>query len=182
MNLAAHILKWWGWTVNVSAPDFPHCIVCVAPHTSNWDFILGKLTYASVGRKAGFLMKSSWFFPPLGYIFNAIGGVPVYRKKKRGSLIEQLVERFINEPRLTIAITPEGTRSRNSRWHTGFLQIACRAEIPILLGLLDYGRKYIEVSEVFYPTGDLEADMARVKEFYRNAQGKYPDKFTVDEE
>ncbi len=60
----------------------PRSVICVAPHTSNWDFVLGKLAYASVGRKAGFLMKESWFFFPLGYFFRAMGGIPVPRKGK----------------------------------------------------------------------------------------------------
>lgn len=171
-----------GWRVNVTAPDFQKCIICVAPHTSNWDFILGKLAYAAVNRKSGFLMKSSWFFFPLGLFFKSIGGVPVYRKNKRGSLVEQLVERYNRSSRLSLAITPEGTRSRNAKWHTGFLTIAYRANIPILLGVLDYGHKNIEVNRVFYPTGDNEADMKLIKEFYAPYQGKYPDKFTTADE
>lgn len=169
-----------GWRLTVSAPDFDKCIICVAPHTSNWDFVLGKLAYAAVNRKSGFLMKSSWFFFPLGMIFKAIGGIPVYRKVKRGSLVDQLVERFDTTPRLTIAITPEGTRSRTPRWHTGFLHIAHRAGIPIILGVLDYATKSIDVSTVFNTTGDTEADMKQIKEFYRPYNGKYPDKFAVE--
>ena len=67
MNLAGLILRAAGWHVNITVPPYPRSVICVAPHTSNWDFVLGKLAYASVGRKAGFLMKESWFFFPLGY-------------------------------------------------------------------------------------------------------------------
>ena len=52
-----------GWGVEVSVPDLPKAIICVAPHTSNWDFLIGELAIRAVGRKAGFMMKSSWFFP-----------------------------------------------------------------------------------------------------------------------
>ena len=182
MNFADKILKMFGWRVTITAPDFDKSIICVAPHTSNWDFVLCELAYTSVGRRSGFLMKSSWFFFPLGPIFKAIGGVPVYRKNKKGSLVDQLVERYRQSPRLTLAITPEGTRSRTTRWHTGFLSIACRADLPILLGVLDYGTKSIEVTEVFYPTGDNDADMKRIKQFYAPYNGKYPDKFTTADE
>lgn len=182
MNLSGRILKMAGWTVDVTAPDYPKCIICVAPHTSNWDFILGKLTYWSVNRTAGFLMKSSWFFFPLGYLFKALGGIPVYRKNKKGSLVEQLIEKFNTTDRLALAITPEGTRSRTSRWHTGFLQIAYQANIPILLGVLDYGNKHISVSDVFFPTGDTEADLAQIKKVYKASQAKYPEKFTTGNE
>lgn len=73
MNAAGLILKLFGWKVSITVPDYTKCIICVAPHTSNWDFVLGELAYASVGRKAGFLMKDTWFFWPLGCFFRAIG-------------------------------------------------------------------------------------------------------------
>ena len=104
MSLSEIILRIWGWKVNVSVPDYPKCIICVAPHTSNLDFILGKLAYMSIGRKAGFLMKESWFRWPLGYFFRSIGGVPVSRKNKKISLVEVLVKKFRNAEKLAIAI------------------------------------------------------------------------------
>lgn len=182
MNLAGRILRLLGWTVHLSVPDYPKCLICVAPHTSNLDFIIGELAYASVGRKAGFLMKESWFFWPLGCLFRAIGGVPVPRGRKRGSkaLTETLVERFRSSDRLALAITPEGTRSRTATWHTGFLHIAREAGIPIVLGAIDYRTRDIYLERTFTPTGDVEADMRAVKDYYRPFTGKYPDKFTAE--
>lgn len=180
MNLAARLLKWFGWTVRVTVPDFAQCIICVAPHTTNWDFILGKLAYASVGRKAGFLMKSSWFFFPLGIFFRAIGGIPVERKNKRFSLTDFLIEKFKTEPTLTLAITPEGTRSRVSEWHTGFLHIAYSANIPIVLGVIGGGTKSILVTELFKPTGNADADMVEIKKYYSQFTAIYPDRFTTE--
>ena len=132
------ILRILGWKVTVTVPDYPKCIICVAPHTSNLDFIFGKLAYMSVGRQAGFLMKESWFKWPLGYFFRSIGGVPVARKNKKFSLVDVLVEKFKNTDKLAIAITPEGTRSRTSKWHTGFLEISRQAGVPICLGASDF--------------------------------------------
>lgn len=180
MNLAARLLKWFGWTVRVTVPDFPQCIICVAPHTTNWDFILGKLAYASIGRKAGFLMKSSWFFFPLGIIFRAIGGIPVDRKNKRVSLTETIIEKFKTEPNLVIAITPEGTRSKTSNWHTGFLHIAYAANIPIVLGVIDGGTKSILLCEVFKASGNVEADLKQIKNYYSQFTAIYPERFTTD--
>lgn len=173
------ILRMAGWKVSITVPDYPKVIICVAPHTSNWDFILGKLAYAAIGRKAGFLMKSSWFFFPLGLIFKAIGGVPVSRGKG-SSLVDTLVERYRTSDRLALAITPEGTRSRTTRWHTGFLRIALEANVPIVLGAIDFATKRIIIEETFTPTGDIDADIRRVKDYYRPFKGKYPDKFSVD--
>ena len=180
-NLASAILKIMGWRVSVTIPDYPKCIVCVAPHTSNWDFILGELAYTSVGRKAGFLMKDTWFFWPLGCFFRAIGGIAVPRRRKgKRSLTDVVVEMFDTTPRLTIAITPEGTRSRTSQWHTGFLRIARQAHVPIVLGVLDFPTKTIMVDTTFEPTDDIEADMRHIKDFYAPYKGKYPDKFTTE--
>lgn len=180
MNLSALILRIAGWKVTCTVPDFPKCIICVAPHTSNLDFIIGKLVYASLGRKAGFLMKSTWFFFPLGLIFRAIGGVPVYRDRKHSNLTRQLIDRFNSTDRLTLAITPEGTRSRTTEWRTGFLHIACEAGIPIVLGAIDFGTKSVYLTDVFTPTGDTAADMRAVKDYYKPFTGKHPESFTTD--
>lgn len=179
MWLSRQILRMAGWTVDITVPDYPKCIICVAPHTSNWDFILGKLAYASVGRKAGFLMKESWFFFPLGLIFEAMGGIPVPRRKG-SSLVETIVAKFNASQRLALAITPEGTRSRTTEWHHGFLHIAREAGVPIVLGAIDFGTKVISIRDTFTPTGDADADMRKIKDYYRRFKGKYPEKFSTD--
>ena len=171
----------WGWKVNITVPDVPKCIICVAPHTSNWDFILGKLAYSSLGRTAGFLMKSTWFFWPLGCFFRSIGGIPVERRKEGGvSLTRTVIEKFRQPERLQLAITPEGTRSLTRDWHTGFLHIAYEADVPVFLGVIDYGKKEVNVTEEFIPTGDIKRDLRTVKDFYKGAIAKYPLKFIAD--
>lgn len=182
MNFAGLILRAFGWSVDITVPDFPKCIICVAPHTSNWDFILGKLAYAAVGRHAGFLMKDTWFFFPLGLLFKAIGGIPVPRRRKREgrSLTAEVVGQFRKAERMAVAITPEGTRSRTSQWHTGFLTIAREAQVPIVLGVIDFATKSIFIRDEFVPTGDTEADMRSIKHFYSPYVGKHPDKFTAE--
>lgn len=175
-----NLLKLLGWKIEVSVPDYPQCIICLAPHTSNLDFIIAELAYHSVGRRAGFLMKSTWFFFPLGPIFRAMGGIPVYRGKERGNLTAQIVELFRRTPRLALAITPEGTRSLTSNWHTGFWHIARQAGVPIVLAKIDYATRTASVTDVLLTTTTLEADMKRIKEFYRGATGRHPQKFTVD--
>lgn len=179
MNLAKFLLRIFGWTVDITVPDYPKCLICVAPHTSNWDFILGELAYRSIGRKAGFLMKEQWFRWPLGAIFKAMGGIPV-RKKRGSSLTDAIVEKYNNSSRLSLAITPEGTRSRTSEWRHGFLHIALLAHVPLVLGAIDYKNKYIEIKTEFTPTGDIETDMKAVKHFYSQFNAKYPEKFCTD--
>lgn len=182
MNLAARILGWAGWRVEITVPDLPKVLICVAPHTSNWDFILGKLAYAAVGRKAGFLMKETWFFWPLGPLFRSMGGVPVPRRAHGRSLTEAIVERFRTTDRLTLAITPEGTRSRTAAWHTGFLRIAREADVPIELGVIDYKKRFITIKDIITAGPDIKADLRRVKDYYRDAGARYPEKFTTEDE
>jgi 1-acyl-sn-glycerol-3-phosphate acyltransferase len=113
-----------GWKLGpVDGVDLPKCIVCVAPHTSNWDFIVGKLFYTSIGCNAGFLIKKEWFFFPFNLLFNWLGGVPVDRGK-RTSVTDQMVERFKTSERFQLAVTPEGNTNvphkrphpLNARW------------------------------------------------------------------
>lgn len=177
--LCRQILRIAGWTVDITVPDYPKCIICVAPHTSNWDFILGKLAYASIGRRAGFLMKESWFFFPLGYVFKAMGGIPVPRKKG-SSLVDTIVDRFNHSTKLAIAITPEGTRSRTSNWRQGFLHIARQADIPIVLGAIDAATKKIIIRKTFIPTEDTQSDMQAIKTYYSQFTALYPEKFTTE--
>lgn len=181
-NLAARLLGWMGWTVSITVPDYPKALICVAPHTSNLDFLLGKLAYWAVGRKAGFLMKETWFFWPLGPLLRAIGGIAVPRGRKGSgrSLTHTIIEMYRSRPTLVLAITPEGTRSATDRWHTGFLRIAREADVPLLLGIIDYASRSIIIHRRFEPTGDLEADMRAVKQFYAPYTGRHPEKFSCN--
>lgn len=179
-RLSAFLLRIFGWSVHITVPDYPKCIICVAPHTSNWDFVLGKLAYASVGRKAGFLMKDTWFVWPLGCFFRSIGGIAVPRRRKKSrSLVDFLVEKYKTSDRLVLAITPEGTRSRTTDWHTGFLRIARQADVPVALGVIDFGTKKIMIERTFSPTEDTNADMRAIKDFYKHFTGRHPEKFTA---
>ena len=132
-----------GWKLGpVDGVDLPKCIVCVAPHTSNWDFIVGKLFYTSIGCNAGFLIKKEWFFFPFNLLFNWLGGVPVDRGK-RTSVTDQMVERFKTSERFQLAVTPEGTRKRAKDWKKGFYFIALKANVPIVVAYFDYGKKEV---------------------------------------
>ena len=174
------LFKRMGWSEQVSIPHRDKCIICVAPHTSNWDFIIGQLYYRSLGRTAGFLMKKEWFFWPLGTLFRKMGGIPVYRSKKT-SMTDTLAERIKEMERFELAVTPEGTRSKVTTWKRGFYFIALKAGIPIQLYDLDYKNKVIRCTKELMPTGDVEADMREIMEYYKNSNAKYPEKFAIEE-
>ncbi|OIP82155.1 MAG: acyltransferase, partial [Porphyromonadaceae bacterium CG2_30_38_12] len=137
MQKISKFLLWLlGWTTNVGIDEPAKSVICVAPHTSNWDFPLGKLFYWSLHRKSNFIIKKSWFIFPLGYVFRAMGGVPVDRTK-RTSITIQMVSEFNKHEKFHLAITPEGTRSLVSKWKMGFYYIALNAHVPIQLAYFD---------------------------------------------
>lgn len=179
MSIASAILRLMGWSVDFSVPDYSKCLICVAPHTSNWDFIMGKLAYAAIGRHAGFMMKSSWFFPPLGWIFRAMGGIPVHRshKGKYPSMVDQVSAMMRQREQLQIAITPEGTRSRTAQWHTGILRIAYNTGVPIVLATIDYQNRRITAHRTMHASGNNDTDMTTIKSYYNASQAKHPDNF-----
>lgn len=181
MNIWGLILKMAGWKVDITAPRHDKCVICVAPHTSNWDFILGLLAYYSLGRKANFLMKKFWFFFPMNFLLKALGGIPVYPKGSGGHLTQQIIKQFSEHDYMNLAVTPEGTRSANEHWRTGFLYISIGASVPVQLGVIDYKRKIIEISEELVPSGDVDRDMRIVKGFYANraSAALFTDKFKI---
>lgn len=171
------ILKMAGWKLgSTEGVDLPKCVVCVAPHTSNWDFPLGKLFYTSIGCEAGFLIKREWFFFPFNIIFKALGGVPIDRGK-RTSVTEQMVEAFALRHVFHLAVTPEGTRKRTTEWKRGFYYIALKAKVPILLAYFDYAKKEVGIKTVFYPTGDTAGDIRQIRLWYKGVKGRNPQNF-----
>ena len=152
------LLRLAGWKLGPVVEDVPKCVICVAPHTSNWDFIVGKLFYTSIGRNASFLIKKEWFFFPFNLLFDWLGGVPVDRRK-RTSVTDQMVDQFNLRKEFQLAVTPEGTRKRVDDWKKGFYYIAQKANVPILMAYFDYEKKEAGFKGVFYPTGDADKDI-----------------------
>ena len=106
----------------------------------------------------------------------AIGGIPVtQRKHKRVS--DDVIAAFNSHDSLAIGITPEGTRSRNENWRTGFLHIAREANVPLVLAYFDYKQKVVCIDRIFELTGNIDADMAEIKKYYSQFTAKYPEKF-----
>ena len=175
------LLKLSGWTADISVEKRDKVVICVAPHTSNWDFIIGLIAYRSVGRKANFLMKEFWFFFPLKYLLTKVGGIPVSRKKTGESLTEKIILKFQNSTYLNLAVTPEGTRKAVDKWKTGFLYISIGSGVPVQLGIIDYKNKKVIIRNEYYPTADIDSDMKYIKNFYSAYKdaARYPDKFTT---
>lgn len=169
-----HKVLGWKATFEVEIPK--KCILCVAPHTSNWDLFMGKLFYGAYKHKASFMMKKEWFRFPLGYFFRSIGGIPVDRQKNT-SLVDQMSEQFGIREQFNLAITPEGTRKPTDKWKKGFYYIAMGANVPIVLIGINYEEKSITVGKIMTPCGDIEKDMPIIKDFFKDFKGKIPKNF-----
>lgn len=167
-----------GWHAEVTFPFRDKAIICVAPHTSNADFFIARLFYASKNRTARFLMKKEWFVWPISIWLHHIGGIPVWRDKKT-SLTDRLAAYATSHDKFELAITPEGTRSLTAEWKKGFYYIALKAKLPIQLYALDYERKMIVGTKELIPSGDIDTDMRDIKLYYSNFKGRHPEKFTI---
>lgn len=166
------------WTKEVTEPLPDKFILCMAPHTSNWDFIIGVLYMYAEDFSVNFMMKREWFRGPLGKLFRRLGGIPV-RRDKHSHLTDSLAAEAVKADIFRLCITPEGTRSLNPDWKKGFYYIAQKAEIPILLFTSDYEKRVIRCTKTIIPSGDIESDMHLIKLYYKDCKGKHPERFTV---
>jgi 1-acyl-sn-glycerol-3-phosphate acyltransferase len=174
------LYKQLGWSIDITQEHPSKYIICLAPHTSNWDFLIGQLYNGAEGLKSNFLMKKEWFFWPLGPIFRSLGGIPVFRSKKT-SMTDNLAEAARKAEKFMLCITPEGTRSPNPEWKRGFYYIAQKAEIPILLYGVDYEQKLIRCTKTIVPNGDIDTQMRDIKLYFKDFKGKKPENFTIGE-
>ena len=173
-RLSRWILKALGWTVQGELPDFKKYVIVAAPHTSNWDFPLGILAGKALKLEPHWMGKHTLFRWPYGWFYRAIGGTPIHLEKGR-NYIKQMTELFEQKEHLVLALAPEGTRSKTDHWKTGFHYIASAANVPIILAYLDFGKNQVGLGDIFYPGDDIEADFARIREFYKDRRGKNPE-------
>ena len=176
------LLKWLGWKVVAGVMPDKKAIIIGVPHTSGWDFVISWLFYTSVGGKASTVIKKEFFFWPMGYILRKMNAIPVDRSKG-ASLVKQVIDEFNSRDYLHLAITPEGTRKLNKRWKAGFHAIAKATGAKVYLGFFDWGRKEIGWYQTLELTDDAQADIRRMKAYYRELGivGKHPELFTAEE-
>lgn len=174
--LSLFLLKILGWKKEGVLPLEKKYVMIAAPHTSNWDFFYTILIAFAFKLKIFWMGKNTIFKKPFGSLMKWMGGIPVNRSKSN-NLVDETIAWFNNNERLIIVIPPEGTRKKTTYWKTGFYHIAYGAGVPILLGYMDYKRKVGGLGPLFHPTGSIDDDMARIRNFYSNVTGKKPDMF-----
>jgi 1-acyl-sn-glycerol-3-phosphate acyltransferase len=164
--MARLALLWLGWTFEGNLPDLPKAVIIVAPHTTNWDFVLGMAAMFALDLQVSWLGKQTVFRAPFGGFFRWLGGIAIDRTAHAG-VVEQLVATFRAREELILGLAPEGTRRRVERWKTGFYHIAVGARVPIVPVTFDYPRRVIRFDVPLSPTGDLPADLERLHAFFR---------------
>jgi 1-acyl-sn-glycerol-3-phosphate acyltransferase len=168
------IFKVFGWQVKGRIPqEVKKSIMIAAPHTSNWDFLFARCAFYIMGVDVRYTIKKEAMVGPLGWWLKNMGALPVDRSKNN-SLVQTMIDILEESDNMVILVTPEGTRKYQPRWRKGFYYTAVGANVPIVLGFLDYAKKEAGVGPVFYPTGDVEADIEEIKKFYRTKTAKYP--------
>ncbi len=174
--LARLVLRWMRWTTVVERPIPDKCVMIAAPHTTNWDFVVTVAMARASGLSIRWLGKAALFRPPMGWFMRALGGVPVQRDSASG-MVSGLAARFAACDELHLVVPAEGTRSRTDYWKSGFYRIALEADVPVLCAWVDGPRRRGGFGQVIHLTGDVRADMDRVRAFYAGKEGLRPDRF-----
>jgi 1-acyl-sn-glycerol-3-phosphate acyltransferase len=164
----------FGWRVEGGPPATRKFVFIAAPHTSNWDLPFMLATAYILGLRVSWLGKHTLFEGPWGWFMKALGGIPVDRRSKH-NMVQQVAERFANSDELMLAVPPEGTRKKVEYWKSGFYHIARAAQVPVVMGFLDFGRKVAGLGPPLNTTGDVRADMDQIRAFYRDIRGKIPE-------
>lgn len=135
-----------------------------------------------VGGVAHIIVKKEFFFWPVGYFMKKMGALPVDRSRG-ASLVKQVIDEMNRRDSMHLAITPEGTRTLTKRWKAGFHAIAKATGATVYLGFFDWGKKEVGWYDTFELTDDAQADIKRMKEYYRNLGivGKHPERFTLED-
>jgi 1-acyl-sn-glycerol-3-phosphate acyltransferase len=172
------LLIWYGlgWRTEGKFPPDDKFVLIAAPHTTNWDYANMIALAAYYKRRPYTMVKHTafeWFI--IGKLIKWGGGIPIDRTKS-ANVVQQVVMFIQQKDRIVLVIAPEGTRKKTDQWKSGFYHIAVQAGLPIALGFLDYKRKRAGVGMILNPSGDIEADMQIIREFYHNhGYGKHPE-------
>ncbi|MBZ0291971.1 MAG: lysophospholipid acyltransferase family protein [Anaerolineae bacterium] len=175
--LSRVILRLIGWGHEGSLPDLPKYIIVAYPHTANMDGLIVVLTALSLRLQINWMGKDSLFKPPLGWLMRLTGGVPIDRSSSHRAL-KSSVQAFQSREHMVLVIAPEGTRGRAESLKPGFYFLAQKAKVPLALSSIHYGRKVVRFGPVIEVTGDMQADMAPMYDFYADSQGRIPENTT----
>ena len=172
--IAKFILRISGWTATGDVPNLEKAIFIAAPHTSNWDGFWLLVCKVALDVELRFLAKPTLFWWPLGSLLRWFGAMPIDRSQAT-STVQLMIDIFEQEEHLFLALAPEGTRKLQPYWKTGFYKIARAAKIPIILAYIDYPRKKMGIGPELRTSGDVDKDLAFIRDFYKPHAGRHPE-------
>lgn len=172
--IALAYLKIIGWEAAGEVPDEPKFVLIAVPHTSNVDFPILMALAFRFGVRIHWIGKDSLFPGPAKYVARYLGGIPVDRSKP-GGMVGETIRTYEEADHLMIVVPPEGTRGLAKGWKSGFYHIAWGAKVPICCGFLDYKTKRGGFGPMIYPTGNIDADMEAIRDFYKDITGRHPE-------
>lgn len=170
-TLGRWLLAALGWRIEGNFPNVAKAVIIVAPHTTNWDFVVGIAAKFALGLRASWLGKHTLFRPPFRRFMGALGGIPVDRSQP-GDVVAQSVARFADADRMVLGLSPEGTRRAVPRWRLGFYHIARGAHVPVVPVAFDWSRHVLAVGATVTPGNDMADDLRRLEEVFASARGK----------
>ena len=112
-----------------------------------------------------FMVKHTLFKWPLTYFWYCVGGISVNRDAA-SNVVGQMVQSFQERDDMILVLAPEGTRKNVAHWRLGFYWIALQADVPVLIGTIDYKNRLVHVGPDVRLTGDLDADFQMLREHY----------------
>ena len=157
------ILRRLGWSAEGSFPDCARVVVAVAPHSSNWDFVVGAAMMVTLELRVSFIAKHTLFWGPLGWFMRWLGGIPIDRAHPEG-FADQMIQVFGGGKSLWLAVTPEGTRRAGVPFKSGFYRIAQAAQVPILPVYFNHRRRVIGFLPLMMPVADTDEGVAQVRD------------------
>jgi 1-acyl-sn-glycerol-3-phosphate acyltransferase len=172
------LLRLFGWRLAGASPEAAQCVLIVAPHTSNWDFLFGLAAKWALRLRVRFVGKHTLFRFPLGVFMRGVGGIPVNRNAT-GGFVEKVAAEFAVGDPLYLVIAPEGTRKPVAQWKTGFHRIAVAAGVPILPVALDYSAREVRLFPMYTPCGDYARDLEALRALYTPAMACRSENYAV---
>ncbi len=159
--------------------NYQKAVMIAAPHTSNWDYVYTMAALYALDVPIKYLGKASLFKFPLGILIKKLGGIPVKREQKN-NMVNDMAKMIVEAKEQMILIIPaEGTRSFSREWKSGFYHIANTAEVPIILGFLDFGKKEVGFIDEFNSTGNYEKDLKNIQKKYIGITPKHPELYSL---
>jgi len=174
-------LRLFGWKLEIlgNLNNLDRCVLVEAPHTSNWDYMLGVMIYWKLGKRMRVIIKDSHTKAFYGRILKSMGAIGINRSD-RNNLVNFVAKEF-EKDNFSLIITPEGSRSYAKKWKLGFYHMAIQAKVPIVLASGDYKRRLVRIGYMIsyedLISRSLESVLDEIENFFKDVIAKYPENY-----